>query len=137
MSRILRISPLLRPRGRFHSNFYEFLGVSHNAPAESIASAIQSKENLIRSELKSDPKNTRLGQSLVLLKKMNKVLLDPEKRHEYNFSVRESIAKSIHQINPQLKQLDAGDEGDNSSEKSPKVYSRVSKKTNYWLTRNF
>ena len=125
MSRILGATRPLTRRVRSHANYYSFLGVPHNTSAENISDAIKSKESAIRSELENDPKNTKLRRNLVLLKKMNKTLLDPKNRQEYNFSVRQSIAESIQDLNPELKQLDAGENSNKAY--SPAVFSLVEK----------
>ena len=105
---VLRVAPQCLRTLRQTSNYYLYLGVRYNAPTAEISKAIDAKKSEIKrrmgAEQEDEPRNDEfdeldLRRALGFLKRMEKTLLDDERRKKYNFEQRATLAKTIPDLN--------------------------------------
>jgi len=127
---VLRVAPQCLRTLRRTSNYYLYLGVRYNAPTSEISNAIDAKKSEIKRRIGAEEEGASdefgeldLRRTLGFLKRMEKTLLDDERRKKYNFEQRATLAETIPDLNAETKQLDAGDVSGLAGQES-KVFDR-------------
>merc|ERR1712130_907335 len=114
---LLRVAPQCLRTLRRTSNYYLYLGVRYNAPTSEISNAIDAKKSEIKRRIGAEEEGASdefgeldLRRTLGFLKRMEKTLLDDERRKKYNFEQRATLAETIPDFIPPEEFVPEGSE---------------------------